>query len=89
MSDPFIYEPQPQQVAAPPSQYQLETTVAGKVERKEPTVLQDKAGNKLNAPWAPKKNCKRCYGRGFVGLDASTKTLIPCRKCYPWNEQKQ
>lgn len=67
-------------------EYKLESTVAGKVERKEPVVLQDAAGNKLRAPWAPKKNCKRCYGRGFVGANALTKELIPCRKCYPWNQ---
>lgn len=67
-----------------PVEYTLEKTVAGKpVERQEPVVLEDKEGNKLRAPYPPKKNCKRCHGRGFVGKDASTRELIPCRKCYP------
>lgn len=71
-------------------QYTLEKTVTGKVKPKaetpkqEPVVLEDAEGNKLHAPWAPKENCKRCYGRGFIGKDAKTNELIPCRKCYPW-----
>lgn len=73
----------PPQKAAP-AQYELENTVVGKPEKKEPVVLQDKKGNKLRAPWAPKAKCKRCFGRGFVGTDTKTNELIPCRKCYPW-----
>ena len=65
-------------------EYQLEQTVAGKPEKKEPVVLEDRLGNKLHAPWAPNKKCKRCYGRGFVGLNRDTNELSPCRKCYPW-----
>jgi len=68
-------------------EYTLESTVVGKPkppEPKGPVVLEDKEGNKLRAPWPPKKNCKRCYGRGFVGKDSATNELIPCRKCYPW-----
>lgn len=69
-----------------PVKYELVSTVAGKPpEKKEPVVLQDADGNKLRAPWAPKKHCKRCYGRGFVGKDSKTNELVPCRKCYPWN----
>jgi hypothetical protein len=70
----------------PKVEYTLETTVAGKVEKKVPVTLEDKSGNKLRAPWAPKKNCKRCHGQGFVGLNSATKELIPCRKCYPWKQ---
>lgn len=67
-------------------EYTLETSVTGKHVRKEPVVLEDKAGNRLKAPWSPNKNCKRCFGRGFVGKDSKTNELIPCRKCYPWNK---
>lgn len=72
------------------AQYTLEKTVTGKVQpkkeepKKEPVILEDAEGNKLRAPWPPKKTCKRCYGRGFIGKDANTNELIPCRKCYPW-----
>lgn len=26
----------------------------------------------------PKRNCRKCYGRGFLGRDFQTKQLIPC-----------
>ena len=70
----------------PKIEYELEKTVAGVVEKKIPVVLEDKDGNKLRAPWAPKKNCKKCFGRGFIGRDSETQELIPCRKCYPYNK---
>ena len=31
----------------------------------------------------PKKGCRRCYGRGYTGVDASTKSPIPCSCIYP------
>ena len=70
--------------ATPKVEYKLEQTIIGKPGKPTPVILEDKLGNKLRAPWAPNKKCKRCYGRGFVGLDAHTTELIPCRKCYPW-----
>ena len=82
--EPLVYTPPQPAAPAAPVQYQLETTVVGKPVPTGPTVLQDGNGNKLRAPWPPKKNCKRCYGRGFVGLDTQSNELIPCRKCYPW-----
>jgi len=27
----------------------------------------------------PDKNCRKCYGRGYIGRDAHTKKVIPCR----------
>lgn len=65
-------------------QYTLEKTVTGTPNPTGPVELHDTQGNKLRAPWPPKKNCKRCYGRGFVGRDSQTNQLVPCRKCYPW-----
>ena len=67
-----------------PVQYELTKAITGKVETKEPVVLEDSKGNKLKAPWAPKKNCKKCFGRGFIGTDTATNEMVPCRKCYPW-----
>lgn len=66
----------------PQVEYQLEKAVTGKVEKREPVVLEDTEGNTLRAPWAPKSNCNKCYGRGFVGKISGTDQLIPCRKCY-------
>jgi hypothetical protein len=68
----------------PKVEYQLEKAVTGKVEKKVPVVLEDKEGNKIRAPWAPKANCKRCLGRGYMGMSTITNVLLPCRKCYPW-----
>ena len=65
-------------------EYQLEQAVSGKPVKKEPVILEDGRGNKLKAPWAPNKKCKRCYGRGFTGVNTETNELVPCRKCYPW-----
>jgi len=85
--NPLVYEPQAAPAPPPaPVQYDLQQTVTGKYEKKEPIILQDTFGNKLRAPWAPKKGCKRCYGRGFVGTDEKTNEMIPCRKCYPWQK---
>jgi len=73
----------------PNVEYNLESSIVGKIEKKTPVVLQDTEGNKLNAPWAPNPNCKKCYGRGFVGRELDTSVLIPCRKCYPFNKNKK
>ena len=27
------------------------------------------------------KNCNQCYGRGYIGANAITGQLVPCRKC--------
>ena len=27
----------------------------------------------------PKKDCKRCYGRGYIGLEQEIQMLYPCR----------
>lgn len=31
----------------------------------------------------PKEDCRRCYGRGYVGIDSFTKSPIPCLCIYP------
>ena len=87
MNPPLTFEPSsPQPPPAAPVEYALENTVVGKPENKDPVVLQDSQGNKLRAPWPPKKKCNRCYGRGFVGVSNHTNELVPCRKCYPWTK---
>jgi len=27
----------------------------------------------------PKKNCPKCYGRGFIGIDKKTRQRVPCK----------
>lgn len=31
----------------------------------------------------PKKNCNKCYGRGYVSMDSKTKQPIPCKCIFP------
>ena len=41
---------------------------------------------KVRVPFPPNPKCKHCYGRGYLGLVAGTKEIMPCRKCYPFNK---
>jgi hypothetical protein len=80
----LIYEPPapPVQPTVPPS-YELKQDVTGEeLPKRGPQVLKDLKGNELPVPFAPKPHCKKCYGRGYVGVDAIKGGLIACRKCY-------
>lgn len=83
-TSPLIYTPQqPKPQPAPPTQYDLVKDVTGKPpEHRGEFILTDKNGTKVRMPHAPKSNCKRCHGRGFVGTDAKTGRLVVCHKCY-------
>lgn len=56
------------------------------VPKRGPQIITDKKGNKVNVPWPPKASCKKCYGRGYIGHNALTDELMPCRKCYPFDK---
>lgn len=64
------------------SPYELVNTIAGKPKPSGPVILEDKTGTKLTAPHPPRKKCKHCYGRGYIGKDLKINQLIPCRWCY-------
>ena len=79
---------QPQQPQAPAAEYVLVEDVTGKPPPKRGVqILSDTKGHQLKVPYPPKANCRRCYGRGYVGVDLKIKQLTPCRKCYPFNGQ--
>ena len=42
--------------------------------------IAEKLGQTINDP---KKDCKKCHGRGYIGRDAETKSPIPCACIYP------
>jgi hypothetical protein len=75
--------------------YELKTDVTGKPPPKRgPQILKavkpyEEDGEKKNkilefkVPYPPKPNCKYCYGRGYIGFEADTEEIVPCRKCYP------
>jgi hypothetical protein len=43
-------------------------------------AVAEKNGNVINEP---KKDCKKCYGRGYTARDATTKQPIPCMCIFP------
>jgi hypothetical protein len=64
--------------------YELTTDVTGKPPPKRgPTIIKDLKGNAMKMPYAPKPNCKKCYGRGYIGTDPRTNAILLCKKCYP------
>jgi len=42
--------------------------------------LAEKTGAKI---LDPKKNCKKCWGRGYTARDAKTKAPVPCACIFP------
>jgi hypothetical protein len=78
---------QPKPVAETKPEYTLVEDVTKQAPpRRGIQVLSDGKGKQLRAPYPPKVNCKKCYGRGYIGIDTSTGELMPCRKCYPFNK---
>jgi len=85
-----IPQPQPSQPSQPT--YELKKDVTGKPpEKRGPQELtairMDRDGKQVKfqfkVPYPPKSKCKKCYGRGYIGFDAHTGNVFPCRKCYP------
>lgn len=63
--------------------YELNSDMTGqKPIARGPTVLKDKMGNEKPVPFPPNPKCKKCYGRGYVGLDIKHGGLVLCIKCY-------
>ena len=82
---PMEFVPQTTPTITPPQPtYELKSDVTGKeLVKRGVFILKDKNGTEIKCPYPPKKKCKKCYGRGFIGTNAITGRLIICRKCYP------
>lgn len=85
------------------SEYVLVDTVVGKPKdiKRGPQVLKaiwyekNETGKDIKkeiefrVPFPPNKDCKKCYGRGYVGLTnvestmGSVKQVVICTKCFP------
>jgi len=85
---------QPKQQPAPKSEFVLVNDVTGKpIPKRGPQILkavrQDKDGKpetiEFKVPYPPKANCKKCYGRGYVGfvIQGGERRLNLCLKCFP------
>lgn len=82
---PLIYAPPaPPKAPIAPTEYVLVDDVTHKpIPVRGPQLLDNGMGQKMKVPFPPRNNCKKCHGRGFVGTDSKTKTILVCRKCYP------
>lgn len=50
--------------------------------KKYPTTLKYNQFN-VKVPHSPKKNCKKCSGKGILGVNVVTNMPVICSKCYP------
>jgi len=67
----------------PPS-YELKKDVTGKPpEKRGEYILTDKNGTNVKLPYSPKNDCKRCYGRGYTGINLKNGRFVICNRCYP------
>jgi hypothetical protein len=70
------------------TEYELVQDVSGKplVDRSVKTISV--YGTTLNVPFLPESNCRKCFGRGFVGI-SNKENVVMCPKCYsPTNRAK-
>ena len=89
------YTPQsPKKIEAPAPQFVLVNDVTGKPPLKRgPQILraysQDKNGKQVviqfKVPYPPKSNCKKCLGRGYLGVIVreDARDIVICKKCFP------
>lgn len=83
MSDPIKeYIPKPEQTnqPQPTPTYELKSSASGKI---SPRLTITVAGNKIEIPYLPKSNCKKCMGKGYLGYDVKQSKVFMCLKCYP------
>jgi hypothetical protein len=73
-------QPKPSNQPQPQPVYELKSTVTGKV--LPPTII-GVGEYKIQVPFAPKSNCKKCMGKGYLGIDSNNKKVFLCQKCYP------
>jgi hypothetical protein len=66
----------------PKPEYTLVKDVIGNPNDRKPTKLKIFEVD-YDVPYPPKKNCKKCFGRGYIGKDALTNSIYFCKKCYP------
>lgn len=78
------YTPKQDTQQLPTPSYELKKDVTGEApEKRGPQIVTDKNGVAITLPYPPKKDCKKCYGRGYSGTNVVNGRLIICRKCYP------
>lgn len=75
---------QPKQQPVPAPTYELKKDVTGKpIPKLGLQILKDTRGRQFKVSHPPKDNCKKCLGKGYVGIEVKTDTVLLCPKCYP------
>lgn len=60
------------------------TEVLGNVSEENPFEVIRAISKVANIPISdPNKNCKKCYGRGYLGVDTKNKMPVPCKCIFP------
>ena len=78
------YTPPQAQASTEKPSYELKTDITGKEPPKRgPITIKDLKGNEFRVPYRPKKNCAKCYGRGYIGNDPKSGEMLICKRCYP------
>lgn len=62
-------------------EYELVEDVSGKGNPDRTIKTIKVYGTDIKIPYYPTKNCKKCYGRGFIGI-ANKENVVMCPKCY-------
>lgn len=64
--------------------YELKKDVTGKVTPNRNRRTINVYGQEMRVPYPPKSNCKKCWGRGFIGIikDKEQDKVLMCDKCY-------
>ena len=71
---------QPNKSNIPKPSYELKSTLTGKI---MPPIFIGQGDIKIQVPHVPKENCKKCRGKGYLGIDTKNKKIFVCHKCYP------
>lgn len=50
------------------------------------STIKDKLAQKKINLKKPKKSCRRCFGRGYIGRNVLTNSVVPCSCILPYSQ---
>lgn len=66
----------------PQPSYELIKDITGNASTSNKPIIINAYGFQIEMPFSPNKNCKKCFGRGYIGQNKKTKGIIICESCY-------